>query len=90
MAGSQDKSQKTEKPTERRKKKARDDGQVVRSAEVVPWLLVLVSTFVMPVFLGLAGDVLMERMAEIRAAAADPSPAAAAEAVAVPSTLLQP
>ena len=81
MAGSQDKSQKTEKPTERRKKKARDDGQVVRSAEVVPWLLVLVSTFVMPVFLGLAGDVLMERMAEIRAAAADPSPAAAAEAV---------
>ena len=81
MAGNQDKAQKTEKPTERRKKKAREDGQVVRSAEVVPWLLVLVSTFIMPAFLGVAGEVLSERMAEIRAAAANPSPSAAAEAV---------
>ena len=40
MAGG-DKSQKTEKPTERRKKKAREDGQVVKSPEIVPWLLVL-------------------------------------------------
>ncbi|MEM9466960.1 MAG: EscU/YscU/HrcU family type III secretion system export apparatus switch protein [Actinomycetota bacterium] len=81
MAQKPDKAQKTEKPTERRKKKAREDGQVVRSAEVVPWLLVLVSTFVMPNFLGLAGEVLTDQMGEIRAAAADPSPAAAINAV---------
>ena len=80
MAG-QDKTQKTEKPTDRRKKKAREDGQVVKSAEVVPWLLVLIATFVMPAFLGLAGEVLFDRMAEIRTAAADPSPAAAVAAV---------
>ena len=80
MAQKPDKAQKTEKPTERRKKKAREDGQVVKSAEVVPWLLVLISTFVMPTFLGVAGDVLIELMGQIRTAAADPSPAAAATA----------
>ena len=77
----QDKAQKTEKPTDRRKKKAREDGQVVKSAEVVPWLLVLIATFVMPAFLGVAGEVLFDRVGEIRAAAADPSPAAAVAAV---------
>jgi len=77
----QDKAQKTEKPTDRRKKKAREDGQVVKSAEVVPWLLVLIATFVMPTFLGVAGEVLFDRVGEIRAAAADPSPAAAVTAV---------
>ncbi|MEM9200546.1 MAG: EscU/YscU/HrcU family type III secretion system export apparatus switch protein [Actinomycetota bacterium] len=81
MAGQSDKAQKTEKPTERRKKKAREDGQVVKSAEVAPWLLVLVATFVMPTFLNVAGDILFERMAEIRDAGAEPSPAAAAEAI---------
>ena len=81
MANKPDKAQKTEKPTERRKKKAREDGQVVRSADVVPWLLVLITTFVMPTFLGVAGEVLSEQMGEIRSAAATPTPSAAAEAV---------
>ncbi len=81
MSSKPDKAQKTEKPTDRRKKKAREDGQVVKSAEVVPWLLVLIATFVMPSYLGVAGDVLIERTVEIKAAAADPSPAMAATAV---------
>jgi flagellar biosynthetic protein FlhB len=80
MAQKPDKAQKTEKPTDRRKKKAREDGQVVKSADVVPWLLVLVSTFVLPTFLALAGDELTELMGQIRRAAADPSPATAAAA----------
>lgn len=73
MAG--DRAQKTEKPTERRKKKAREDGQVVRSPEVVPWLLVLVVSFVAPLYLSRAGDILVRRIAEIQNAAAEPSTA---------------
>lgn len=79
MAG--DKSQKTEKPTERRKKKAREDGQVVKSPEIVPWLLVLVLTFVIPAYLGRAADVLTSRLAQVQAAATDPTPAVAGAAV---------
>lgn len=79
MAG--DRAQKTEKPTERRKKKARDDGQVVKSQEVAPWLLVLVMTFVAPLYLSKAGEILTASLAEIRAAAADPSPAVAGAAI---------
>ena len=73
-----DKSQKTEKPTERRRKKARSEGQVVRSQDIVPWLLVLLSTFVLPVYLSAAGTVLSERLASLRGVAADPTPTAAA------------
>ena len=80
MAGG-DKTQKTEKPTERRKKKAREDGQVVKSPEIVPWLLVLVITFVAPVYLGRAGDILTARFAQVQAAAADPTPEAAGAAI---------
>lgn len=75
MAG--DKSQKTEKPTAKRKRDAKRDGQVVRSQELVPWLLVLVATFLLPSYLSHAGTVLSERLAHIRVVAADPTPAAA-------------
>ena len=73
-----DKSQKTEKPTERRKKKARSEGQVVRSQDIVPWLLVLISTFVMPTYIGVAGNVLSARLAAVRGVAKTPTPSAAA------------
>ena len=79
MAG--DKSQKTEKPTERRKKKAREDGQVVKSPEIVPWLLVLVLTFVIPAYLSRAAGVLTSRLAQVQAAAAEPTPAVAGAAI---------
>ena len=80
MAGG-DKSQKTEKPTERRKKKAREDGQVVKSPEIVPWLLVLVLTFVIPAYLSRAAGVLTSRLAQVQAAAAEPTPAVAGAAI---------
>ena len=44
-----DKSQKTQKPTPQRRKQARKDGQVPRSADVTAWLTVLSFTFLGPV-----------------------------------------
>ncbi len=73
-----DKSQKTEKPTERRRKKARSEGQVVRSQDIVPWLMVLLATFVLPTYISAAGKVLTHRLASIRGVAADPTTTAAA------------
>jgi flagellar biosynthetic protein FlhB len=75
MAG--DKTSKTEKPTEKKKKDSRREGQVVRSQDLVPWLLVVAATFIMPSYLGTAGDVLTARFAQVRTVAADPTPQAA-------------
>jgi flagellar biosynthetic protein FlhB len=75
MAG--DKSQKTEKPTDRKKKESRKEGQVVRSQDLVPWLLVVCATFVLPAYLSSSGDVLSARLHHVRAVAADPTPEAA-------------
>ncbi len=44
MAGGADKSQKTEKPTARRKKEQREKGQIAKSPELVTWTSVLLST----------------------------------------------
>lgn len=79
MAG--DKAQKTEKPTERRKKKAKSDGQIPRSQDIVPWLLVLVFTFALPRYISAAAETLSTRAIQIRAAAADPTTASAGLAV---------
>jgi len=50
MAG--DKHDKTEAPTARRKKEARQEGRVVRSEDLVTWLSVLVATVVLPGLVG--------------------------------------
>lgn len=68
-----DKSQKTEKPTDKKKRDAKKEGQVVRSQDLVPWLLVVVATFLMPAYLSRAGTVLTERLARVKVVAADPS-----------------
>jgi flagellar biosynthesis protein FlhB len=75
MAG--DKSQKTEKATERKKKESRKEGKVVKSMDLVPWLLVVVSTFILPSYLSRAGDVLSARLVRVREVAAEPTSAAA-------------
>ncbi len=79
MAG--DRTQKTEKPTARRRKKARTDGQVVRSQDLVPWLLVFIATFVIPSYISVAGDVLITRLVQVQAVAAEPTTAAAGGAI---------
>ena len=42
MAGGGDRSQKTEKPTPRRLKEARERGQIARSPEIVAWTTLLI------------------------------------------------
>ncbi len=70
MAG--DKSQKTEKPTERRKREARKEGRVVRSPDVVPWLSVLIATFIVPSYMVRARDILTRRLAAVQEVSAMP------------------
>lgn len=72
MAG--DKSQKTELPTEKKKKDAKKEGQAIRSQDLVPWLLVLAASFIMPAYLSTAGDVLSARMNRVRVVAQSPTP----------------
>lgn len=72
-----DKGQKTEKPTEKRRRDAKKQGQVVKSQDLVPWLLVLVATFALPAYLSRASTVLSERLARVRVVAAEPTSAAA-------------
>jgi flagellar biosynthetic protein FlhB len=47
-----DRDQKTEKPTAKRKKENRKKGIVARSQTLVPWIAVLISTFVVPPMIG--------------------------------------
>ncbi|NLA37131.1 MAG: flagellar biosynthesis protein FlhB [Actinobacteria bacterium] len=50
MAGG-DKHSKTEAPTQKRKKEARKDGQVIRSDDLVTWVSVLAATWVLPMLI---------------------------------------
>lgn len=79
MAG--DRAQKTEKPTDKRKKQAKADGQVPRSQDIVPWLLVLVFTFALPKYISSAAETLSARAVQIRATAVDPTTANAGLAI---------
>ncbi len=42
--------EKTEKPTPKRKKEAREEGRIPKSPEIAGWLVVLVGTSLMPLF----------------------------------------
>jgi len=53
-----DKHSKTEAPTPKRKKEARQEGRVVRSEDLVTWATVLVSTIVIPGLVSRTGDAL--------------------------------
>ncbi len=56
-----DKHSRTEKPTARRKKEARKQGNVARTPEVVTWLVVLVGSYLVPDAIS-ATYVLMEKL----------------------------
>jgi flagellar biosynthetic protein FlhB len=49
---SEDKHAKTEKPTPKRRKEARDEGRVARSPDISGWAATLVATFVIPKVFG--------------------------------------
>jgi flagellar biosynthetic protein FlhB len=74
---SADKSQKTEKPTPKRLKKARQEGQIPRSPEVAAWVGLLVAVFLIRFTFTMGATVCRELMTQIRVVAANPEPAAA-------------
>jgi len=61
----EDKHSKTEKPSPRRKKKAREDGQIPRSPEIVAWTTVLIATMVIPWALGHVAAFMRSLMFEV-------------------------
>lgn len=69
-----DKSQRTEKPTPQRKKKAREDGQVPRSADITAWLTVLSFSFIGPMAVGSLRDTFDSLMDRVRAVIENPEP----------------
>lgn len=72
---STDKSQKTEQPTPRRKKEARQEGQIAKSQDIYAWVAVLVGSFVVPVLVGAIGSRLMDGLADLGQVVHQPEPA---------------
>ena len=70
MAG----SDKTEKPTPKRRKEARKKGQVARSQELVSWSMVLVALIMLPGFFGRGRAVVVEMMMGFKRVCLDPQP----------------
>jgi flagellar biosynthesis protein FlhB len=82
----EDKSQKTEKPTEQRKKQAAKDGQVPRSADITAWLTVLSFSYLAPMAVNRLKEtfeILMSRVPEVMA---EPEPDRALEVLKVAAT----
>jgi flagellar biosynthetic protein FlhB len=77
MAEDQDQSQKTEEPTERKLKEAREKGQVVKSQEVTTWFMLfagtLAVTFIAPYVMGSVRNALYPLIAMPHALATDPA-----------------
>jgi flagellar biosynthetic protein FlhB len=74
---SADKSQKTEKPTPKRLKKAREEGQIPRSPEVASWVGLLVAVFLVRVTFTTGSKVCRGLITQTRIVAENPDPATA-------------
>lgn len=66
--------EKTEKPTAQRLKKARNEGQVPRTAELSAWVGVLVATMVLPHLVTGLGDLVDQLLHGIQKVIVDPRP----------------
>jgi flagellar biosynthetic protein FlhB len=74
-----DKSQRTEKPTPKRKKEARKKGQVARSPELVAWATLLLASVLVQTTIKLASEHLRELFTEVSASIQNPTPQRALE-----------
>jgi flagellar biosynthetic protein FlhB len=81
-----DKSQKTEKPTPQRRKQARKDGQVPRSADVTAWLTVLSFSYLGPVTMDRLRESFETLMGEVPDIMARPEPVLAVEVLGAAAT----
>jgi flagellar biosynthetic protein FlhB len=75
-----DKGDRTEAPTPKRKKQARDDGRIARSPDVAAWAGVLVATFVLPGALARIGRTLVEGLRSVQDLPNQPEPVDAVHA----------
>lgn len=68
------KGEKTEQPTEKRKKDARKKGTTSKSQDLAPWLSLLAGTYVLPMTIGGLARAMQTAFADTRTIAADPDP----------------
>lgn len=81
MAEKPDRSQKTEQPTPKRKREARRDGQIPRSAELTGWTALLAATWLLPAAMGRVAESLWADMRVVQEVIAQPDPGRALEAL---------
>ena len=82
----EDKSQKTEKPTPQRRKQARKDGQVPRSADITAWLTVLSFSYLGPLTVDRLRESFITLMARVPDLMDNPQPATAVEVLGLAGT----
>jgi flagellar biosynthetic protein FlhB len=76
MAGG-DRSSKTEKPTPKRKREAREKGQVARSPDLTAWTAMLVTSQMLKMTMSRAANTFVPMFDDMARAAASPDPASA-------------
>ena len=69
-----DKDGKTEKPTPKKIKDARKEGQVARTPDASTWLAVAAAATLLPTSIGLMADAVRDLLARLPEVAADPTP----------------
>jgi flagellar biosynthesis protein FlhB len=69
--------EKTEKPTPQKRKKARQEGQIARSADVGAWAGMMAASFLLPMTIRMATERVRELVLHVPEVIADPDPAAA-------------
>ena len=79
MSDKPDKDQKTEKPTPRRKKEARQQGQIAKSPDLSSWVILIGATYLIPSTAAKVTESVEEVMRRFQEIALDPDPRAAVE-----------
>ena len=82
----EDKSSKTEKPTEQRRKQAHKDGQVPRSADITAWLTVISFSYLAPMTVERLRESFETLMGLVPDVMAEPEPGRAVEVLKVAAT----
>lgn len=74
---------KTEAPTQKKKTDARKKGTVTRSADLAPWVVLLLATYLLPALIGNVSNVVAGAMASLRSMAEQPTGADATRVMVV-------
>ncbi|MCU1344997.1 MAG: Flagellar biosynthesis protein FlhB, partial [Acidimicrobiia bacterium] len=71
--GGADKKSKTEKPTPKRKREARKNGQIAKSPDLTAWTLILLTTYFLPAAVSRGAKAGRELFTSVQMVMADPS-----------------